>query len=489
MSLAIINHEEALVPRSQAERFFTELYGGHMKQFPKRSGPRKRTGKHDVDRQWVFVGNKERMKSVATLATLYAVLVDSTVDTTYYTPNGYYRRDQRLTETLRWLNAFVFDLDQYGETPQEVFDRIDRAGLPCPTAVVRTPSGGFHIAYFFTQPVRATERAVRLYSAIMGHMAMDLGADLAAVGANRIFRTPNEQNLIHFDPVIRYDFDVFKNWREVNHPYDPDNAGYVNIQTGDLMSHSALQYLLTAYCPEGKREQTALTLALAMKASDWPQARAEVALQDWFIACCDKGAKAGKKPFTQREAVYKVGYVYRKSNLHAPKAEQIRELTGLPFYYQTRNHWESAKPRSERDRVHLHEWRADILALLEVEKEISGTQQELAKRLNCPLTSFKAALGQLKAAGSVIVEVRKGRCGMTVLRFPEPPQESEPEEDNVLPFPELTSDEKTGQIRQPTTVIIHADFEERKIQRIEHRAAASAVDQGAPSEPDPEGPD
>lgn len=486
MSLAA---QKTIVPRSRPEQFFAELYGAHMKPFPKRSGSEsKGANRFDQDRQWVFVGTKERMKSVATQATLYAVLADPAVDTTYYTPNGYYRRDQRLTETLRWLNGYVFDLDNYGESLLDLFDRIDQAGLPRPTAIIRTPSGGYHIAYFFTAPVRATERAVCLYTAIMSHMAVDLGADLAAVGANRIFRTPTEQNLIHFNPALRYDFDVFKNWRELNHPYEPANAGYVNIQTGDLMAHPALQHLLTAHCPEGKREQTALTLALAMKASDWPQYRAEEILREWFISCCEKGSRAGKKPFTERDAVYKVKYVYRKPSLHAPKAEVVRELTGLPFYYQTRNHWESAKPRSERERVHLHEWQADILALLESEKEISGTQQELATRFGCPITSFKAALSQLKAAGRVTVEVRKGRCGMTVLRLPGPSQENETAADNVVPFPAPTSDELAEPIRKPV-VVIHTDFKARQIQRIERRAAAPAADQAAPSEPDPGPPD
>lgn len=474
-------YQNPIAPLSRSEAFFELLYGAHMKDYPKRSASRATKGsrKHDTDREWIFVGTKERMKSVATKSTLFAVLADPAADTTYYTPNGYYRRDQRLTETMRWLNAYVFDLDNYGESIQEVFDRVDRAGLPRPTAIVKTPSGGHHIAYFFTDSVRATAKAVRLYTAIMGHAAVDLGADLAAVGANRVFRTPTEQNFLYFDPSSRYDFEVFKNWREINHPYNPETAGYVNIHTGNLMNHPALQYLLEAPCQEGNREQTALTLALAMKASEWSQEAAEAALREWHISCCSKGAMRGKAPFTQRDAVYKAGYVYRKSNLHAPKAEVIRELTGLPFYYQTRNAWESAKPRSERERNHLSEWKDDLLMLLNSEKELSGTQQEIATRLNSPLASFKAALKQLQASGSVIVETRKGRGGNTVIRLPEP-TESQPVADNIVPFPAVKV-EPTAPLQ--AVVIVHADFQTRQIKRIDRLPSA------IPEEPETGPPD
>ncbi|MGX5183790.1 hypothetical protein ACWKT5_13500 [Streptomyces avermitilis] len=476
MSQLLQVYQNQIAPLTRPEAFFSLLYGAHMKQFPKRSGLSRTGNQHDKNRQWVFVGNKERMKSMATQATLFAVLSDPTIDTTYYTPNGYYRRDLRLTESLRWLNAFVFDFDTYGDSIQDVFERFDRASIPRPTAVIQTPSGGYHAVIFFTVPVRATPRAIRLYTAIMWHMAVDLEADTAAVGANRIFRTPTQENLIYFDSANRYDFDVFKSWRDLNHPYDRDAAGFVNIHTGDLMSHPALQYLVHAPCQEGRREQTALTLALAMKASDWSQSQAETALRDWFISCCKKGAQAGKKPFTESDAVYKVGYVYRKPSLHAPKAEIIRELTGLPFYYQTRNAWEAAKPRCERERVHLSEWKEDLIRLLDAEKELSGTQKELAARLNCPLASFKAVLSQLQAAGTVIVETRKGRGGCTMIRLPEPPM-SETVPDNVIEFPQPVI-ELNAPIRE--AVVVHADFQTRQIQRIERHGNATADDPDVP---------
>lgn len=493
MSQQLQAYQNPIAPLSRPEAFFELLYGAHMKAYPKRSASRGTRGrrKPDPDREWIYVGTKERMKSVATQSTLFAVLTDPAVETPFFTPNGYFRRDQRLTETLRWLNAYIIDFDQYGESIQDVLDRIDDAGLPRPTAIVRTPSGGHHAAFFFDKPVRATEKAERLYSAIMWHMADDLGGDLFAVGANRIFRTPTEQNLVYFEPANRYDFDLFKNWREMNHPFDPASAGFFNVQTDDLMNHPALQRLLTAPCDYGSRDVVAFNLALAMKASDWSKEQAKSALEEWFYSCCTKGAEPGKKPFTKRDATYKADYVFRRETLHAPKAEIIRELTGLPFYYRTRSSWESAKPRSERERVHLHEWEADLLALLQDEQELTGTQQELATRLGCPLTSFKTALGRLKASGKVIVEVRKGRCGVTVLRLPEPAQDSAAALANVIPFPEQPSAEPTRTIDKPVmpVVIIHTDFRARQVQHIERLAVPAAASRIEPNAPDPGPPD
>jgi len=467
---------------TRTELFFDLLFGSYMRDYPKRSAERAIKGNetYDRDRQWVFVGSKESMISVATKSTLYAVLADPTVDSTYFTPNGYFHRKRRLTESLRWLNSFVFDLDLHGESVLDVFDRVDRAGLPRPTAIVKTPSGGYHVHFFFRDPIRATKKTVRLYTAIMGHIANDLGGDLAAVGANRIFRTPTDDSLVYFEPSNRYAFDVFKEWRELNHPLEQGSGRFLNIQTDDLMAHPALQRLLNMPCDYGRRDIVAFTLALSMKASGWEQNRAEAALCLWYHRCCAKGAPAGKKPFSQRDAIYKAQYVYRNSRLQAPKAEMIRTLSGMDFSYSARIRGESAKPRSERERSHLCEWGEDLLSLLHAEEELSGTQKELAERMKCPIASFKLVLRQLKDAGKIIVESRKGRGGVTIIRLPEEPE-----------LPDVKDDLQCGKtsVLKPiveTLVVIHADFRQRRIMRIERVAS---YEQLQVEDPDPDPPD
>lgn len=480
MSELAMQVQKQILPLTKTEAFFSLMFGEKMKPVPKRYGsPASATKRFDTDRQWIFLGGKYQMKSVATLATLFAVLSDPKVGTTYYTPNGYYRRDQRLTEALRWLNAYVFDIDEPGISVQDVLDRTDQAGLPRPTAIIRTPSGGVHVTYIFTAPVRATQKAIRLYTVIMSHMADDLGADKAAVGANRIFRTPTDQTLIYFDPEQRYNFDVFKDWRDVNHPYDMASQAFINVHTGDLMSHPALMHLLSAPCEVGKRDLVAFNLALAMKASGWTQAEAETALKDWYHLCCEK---SGKNPFTERDAIYKAKYVYRSSKLHAPKASVIRELTGMDFYYQNRSQWAQAKERSERIRSHLYEWEADLLALLVKEKELTGTQQELADMLQadghtCPLTSFRAVLRKLKDEGRIIVESRRGRGGKTTIRLVDSVESAT---DNIA---KENITVHSGRDQVATTITIYVDFVAKKIEKTVCRLPANVKVPDQPPEP------
>lgn len=472
--------QQTLMATNRVEEFFMMLYGNTMRSFPKRASWSliKKEKKFDKERQWVFFGSKEKMKSMATHYTLFAAVGDTNFDSTYYTPNGYYRRDRRLTENLRWLNAFVFDLDTKGETLIDVMDRIHQAGLPVPTAVVKTPSGGYHVSYFFKENVRATPRAINLYTAIMRHIAIELGADLAAVGANRIFRTPTQENLIYFNPV-KYDFDLFKDWREINFPFDPKKSGRIDIHT-DIMSHPALRYLLESPCPEGQRDQTAFTLALAMKASKWPQNQAEQAILTWFYDHCARGSRGSrKKPFTERDALYKVNYVYYKDSLLAPAASIIRELSGMPFYYMNRAMWDQAKPRHERVRVHLDEWKDDLMSLVKKEREIIGTQKEIAEMLNCPMASFKEILRQLKDQGAIIVETKRGRGGNTVIKLPENPSgESSVEKElpeNIIIFPISKLKKSTNQ----------QDTYKKKVAPRE----ITEIKSGKLPEEDPEGPD
>ncbi|MEK5061074.1 hypothetical protein BK126_26525 [Paenibacillus sp. FSL H7-0326] len=408
---------DKLVLLNQVEQFFDLLYGTNMKLYPSRVKSR-RTNQYNQDRQWVFVGPREKMQSIATYSSLFGMIADPDKDTTYYTPNGYYRNDQRLTETLRYLNAFVLDIDTPGESLQDIFDRVQESGLPLPTAIIKTPSGGYHVTYIFKESLRATAKRVRLYTGIMTHMSEDLRADAAAVGANRIFRTPTEETLVYFKPNQTVSFDELKDWRDLNHPYDLVNASNYRIRQGDLMNTPALKYLLHKNCEEGSRERTCLTLSLAMKASKWSIEKATAAMTQWHQYYCSKTTKrTGKRPFSLREALYKVKYAYRSANLNAPSAQIIRELTGMDFHYSAFRFFETAKPRHERDRSHFSEWKTDTLTLLYKEKEISGTQQEIANQIGCPLSSFKCVLELLVSEGIIEMETRRGRGGKTIIRY------------------------------------------------------------------------
>lgn len=428
-----------------------------MPMYPLRVRSKKSIGRYDENRQWVYVGEKEQMRSVATQSSLFGIINDEDFSTTYYTPNGYYRRDQRLTETLRWLNAFVFDIDSHQDSMIDVQDRIQEAGLPSPTAIVQTPSGGYHVTYIFSEPIRATAKSIRLYTAIMSHIANDIGSDPAAVGANRIFRTPNEKSLIYFNPENTYKFDIFKSWRDVNHPYIPTNQEDYRILGGNLMLTPALQHLLHTSCPEGRREQTCFTLALAMKASNWSLEQALDAVTDWYHTYCSKiTERAGKRSLTLREVLYKVKYVFSKEKLKGPSAEMIRTLSGMDFRYAAYKAYEGRKPRDQRHRSHYSEWKEDTLALLRREKEISGSQKELANLIECPLSTFKLVVEMLVKDGLIEVSSKRGRGGKTVIRLLDDPEGSnEPKESKKL------KTEENKDVTQTNSNVIYVDFEKK----------------------------
>lgn len=452
---------------NRIEQYFHVLYSQNMRLYPSRIKQKGATSP-DRNRQWIFVGSKENMKSVATQSTLGAVINDESYKAEYYTPNGYYRRDKRLTENLRWLNAFVFDVDSEHETLLDMFDRITSCGLPLPTAVVQTPSGGFHITYILEQPVRATEKALRLYTAIMSYIAEDLGSDQAAVGANRIFRIPTENNLVYFMPEHTYSFELFKDWRNVNYPYKPHFQQDLRVTKSNLMNTAAVTQLLNSPCPEGYRDRTCFTLALAMKASKWPIDRAEDALLEWHSSYCSRTCKrVGKSVFSAADTIKKVRYVYNREKLIAPSAEAIQELSGELFRYAVSKIYEGPKAREERERSHYQERIQDLLELLKVEKVIFGSQSEIASRLNCPLSTFKEILERLASAGQIRVETKRGRGGNTTITLLESPnQETDDKEISVTQAPHSMS------------TVYHIDFLEKRllgIQNINYQSSKSVA--------------
>src|SRR5436305_1581910 len=127
------------------------LFGAQLTEVPKKQ-TEKQIHCYDQDHGWVFVSqNCKDYKAVRTYKTLFAV----TQEATYFTPNTFYRNDQRKETSLRWLNALVIDIDVKGQpekagmTVPDVLEQIECAGLPEPSLIVQTPSGGFHVYFIF----------------------------------------------------------------------------------------------------------------------------------------------------------------------------------------------------------------------------------------------------------------------------------------------------------------------------------------------------
>lgn len=405
--------------RTKVEQYFELLYGEHMAHLPKkRDRKRKATFQYDKQRPWVYVGPEGAMRPAATFMTLYNYLWDSKKKNTYYTPNSFYRNDGRLVENARWLHAIQLDIDvkneyiaNQGITLLDVLDRISDAGLPIPTAIISTPSGGFQPIWMFQTSVRATPKARSLYTAIQKHMAIDINADSFAVGVERIFRTPTEQTIVYFEPNNIYTFQTFVDWREINHPLVWDTQKAILANEYDIMGHPAIRKLYNQDATVGKRDMTCFTLSLAMKFSGWSLERAEQEIEKWWHECSEKG---GSKPFRLRDALYRVRRVFRINRYQRPSSEYIYRLTGVHFSYRNKCFYTLAKPREERKRSHKHEWKADLLNYLkQVHKEIVGTLDEISTLLKMPKSSLKAVLKALIGEGLIEVYSTRGRNGST----------------------------------------------------------------------------
>jgi biotin operon repressor len=428
--MGVIRQEEVQArPMTKTEQYFRMLYGEHMRDFPKQRTRSARKAEdesnRDENRPWAFFGQKFAMRSVATFSSLYSYLWDETKDTTYYAPNSFYRSDQRRQESARWIHAFVVDIDVKGQYASnagmmlpDVLDRVESAGLPLPTLIVQTPSGGYQVTWVI-RAVRATKKTIRLQEAIQRHMIEDVGADTACVGVERIFRTPTDENMVYFHPQNHYDFEVFKEWRNINHPLVWGNVRTL-FEGQDIMRHPAIIRLYSQDAVIGTREATCFNLAMAMKFSNWPMGQALEEMELWWQECCEKGRDQHGEFFTLQDALYRVRRVYRTQRYQMPSPKKIRDLTGMEFHFEKIRFYSPAKPREERKYSHKHEWKADLLELLQNEKgTLSGSLPTIAEKLGCAVSSLKNVLSDLQNEGVLVVESKRGRNGSTTLTLAE----------------------------------------------------------------------
>lgn len=384
------------------------IYKEQLTEIPRKSGPQQREG-YGQDYGWVFVSND--CVSVTSCRS-YRTLSIFSETYTYYTPNTFYRRDKREEAHLRWLNAIVLDVDvkngqNDGLALPDLLERIQSAGLPEPTFVVQTPSGGFHIYFVLDKPRKAYTNAIAQYKKLQAAMSEAVGGDRQAVGAGRFFRIPTPQNTI-YRTDRRVSFDQLNDWYWMNQEHDSLGHRGALQRNQSLLSHSAVQKLL-AGVEKGKRDNTAYTLALAFKAEGYDQLSAENELQEWNARL--------EYPLPTRIISQKVQSAYKPGAPQGPTSEWIEYLSGERFSYRI---WEAAKPRSERKTSHYHEWACDILNTLcsQPSGEISGSQRELAAYWGMSLSTFQQVTKILIELGKIFIEVTgKGRGSRTIIRL------------------------------------------------------------------------
>ncbi|MFL0497779.1 primase C-terminal domain-containing protein [Priestia megaterium] len=387
----------------------------------KKKQPEKQQTGYNNRLGWVFVSKdftKETTKAVRTYGSLFNV----SKDYTYFTPNTFYRNDLRRLSTLRWINAMSIDIDtkngeNEGMTLPDVQESITQAGLPMPSLIVQTPSKGFHIHWFLEQPKRASDKLNAHYSRIQTCIAEMIHGDVHAVGPERLFRLPTDENTV-FHSQTRVSFDELCEWFQLVQEQEQQDVhtykkgfckGYES-----LLKHPAVQKILEGV-NKGQRDMACYTLALAYKAAGYDEKTTEAHLHNWN--------QKNVPQMRQIEVKRKVKSAYN-GRFHAPSAKKIRELSGMLFSYVI---WEEAKPRVERTYSHIEEWEGDVLAFIRAQGgQVSGAQRDLAEQITSsvdaekkiPYATFKKVLARLEEQEILSKKVSgKGRGASTELRI------------------------------------------------------------------------
>lgn len=361
------------------------------------------------DRGFVFVGSlksgKMEQKPIWTRKSL-----KKQINEQYVTAAAFWNSKlSRTIKNLRWIVALPLDFDG-AQDPHDLALKIADAGLPPASMMVPTPSGGIHV-WWFLRPVRATARAVRLYTALQGSLATELGADVAAVGAERLWRLPTSQ--VIYSGQRKYKLSVFRNWRDENRPEDmpgQQRTGQVYAFTHRLLVHSGIKQLMRGVS-QGCRNEACFALAVAHIISGYSFQEALQILMNWnklnlppmreqeVIKCLKSAAKGIEKDYR---------HYYNAMRC------KIRNITGEEIKYRPIT---LAIPREKRKRSHLTEWKQDLILLLQKRGgRMLITQKRLASMLGAPLRSLKMALYQLEAEGLIYRDsVARGKKSFTII--------------------------------------------------------------------------
>ncbi|WP_213429162.1 MULTISPECIES: primase C-terminal domain-containing protein [Paenibacillus] len=397
-----------------ANSVYHNLYNKQLSPFPVF---KKKPKPDQKDLGWVFLSSDcVHTSACRTYRTLFLMKDKHT----YYTPNTFYSRQSRSQNALRWLNAIVIDVDvkngqNEGVALPDLIDRVQESGLPMPSFVVKTPSGGFHVYFVLEEPRKAYRNVIATYRKLQLAMASALGGDRNAIGPERLFRIPTADNII-YSTLNRVSFRQLIDWYDINHDRAPESSKVVRYSQG-LLQHAAVRKLLQGV-DKGKRDNACYTLALVYKTEGFSAEKAEIALQQWNRALA--------APLPSQVVSRKVRSAYKNGSPDGPSGEWIRYLSGEKFSYRV---WDSAKSRAERKNSHYVERAADVLVTLGWKKRISGSQRELASMWGMSLSVFQHVTKILVEQNRIQMKVTgRGRAAQTIL-------ELVPKDKNVIPFP------------------------------------------------------
>lgn len=423
----------------------TVLHEGLLKYKFKNSKIRPINSKPGKTKGAIFAyRSKESMISGRGVVLTSEEAVHENIDTfTHWTPNvyrygTYVDKNRSYTKghaenNLRQINTFFIDFDI--RTAKETISASDILTTAIdlgfmPTMILKSDKG--YQAYFVLEtPVYVTSKtefkSVKVAKIISQNLREYFGRTLPVdMTCNHfgIARIPRSENVDFFEPSYRYSF---KEWQDWSFKQSDDKTFYrpnLTVLSGTEGKKQTdepwFNLLLHETKFEGKkglvgRNNVMFTLSLAYFSSGYSIDTCEYNLFE-FNNRLDQ-------PLEEKEVIKIVRSAYSE-NYRAASQEYItllckqwvsNDLTNKDLF--VRQGWfKFKKKRSERQRVHLFEWKEDLMAYISEKSYVYKpylvtTKKEIREALGIPERTLDKLLKVLKANQEIFFKVKPGRNG------------------------------------------------------------------------------
>ncbi|MFS7253938.1 hypothetical protein CKN63_12625 [Carnobacterium divergens] len=354
-------------------------------------------------------------------------------------------------KNLNQINCFVVDIDCSEDkklTENElVLESLNTDLGLLPTLILETPAG-YHVYYVLEHASfissKNNYKSLNVAKAISISIRMAFEERLGSmidITCNHfgIFRAPNQENIVHFEPNFTYKFENLMKWsmkyqekrlieRKTKLSVVKTPLKKVNYKQVNSMWYKALINAEGVDCGHGTdsgRDNTILTLSLANFSSGVP-----------FQDCLNEMDLFNSNltnPLPHRIVERKVISAYSGDYLGASshfidllvnewvKSDQLQALKKQNTGRVDRSLWvKHAKKREDRERSHYHEWREDFFTYIHSKTShnrptLEITTKEIVKDMGIPLSTLKDLMYQLRAEGELFVKTTRGRYGKTFL--------------------------------------------------------------------------
>lgn len=398
-----------------------------------------------------YRSKKTMTKGIGVVVTSEEAVLENTDQFSHFTPNvfryGTYADDKKSftkgheEKNLRQINTFIVDVDLKRDSDNVTYNDLLLASLDMgfmPTLVLKSDQG-FQAFYCLEEPVFVSNKgdfkAIRIAKIISQNLRECLAEKLPVdKGCNHfgITRIPRTDNVLFFEESYTYSFQEWLVW-SMKQSEDKKQESSVEKRRknfsviyggseGRQIDEPWFQKLLNVTDIRGEqgqrgRNNVAFTLALACYSSGLTLEATEMNLLQFNENL--------EEPLKEAELQKALNSAFSGKYKGASR-EFIRILceTWLPVSFSDkelfiRQAWHKyKKPRSERERSHMHEWIEDVLRYIEnssPSEEQKGflktTKKKIQEELSIPARSLDKVINQLCKKGMIVCKRKRGRNG------------------------------------------------------------------------------